>query len=81
VGELSHFAFVRRNFFATPVLTQVLPFNVPLVRIGCNLMLGPPRSPFYGGIANLPASLSDGTLAFQMRRLAEVGRCAIVARR
>jgi hypothetical protein len=29
-------------------------------------------------LANLATSLSDGTLAFQMQRLAEVGRCAIV---
>jgi len=29
-------------------------------------------------LANLATSLSDGTLAFQMPRLAEVGRCAIV---
>jgi ERCC4 domain-containing protein len=29
-------------------------------------------------LANLASSLSDGTLAFQMQRLAEVGRCAIV---
>jgi ERCC4-type nuclease len=29
-------------------------------------------------LANLATSLSDGSLAFQMQRLAEVGRCAIV---
>lgn len=29
-------------------------------------------------LANLASSLSDGTLAFQMQRLAEVGRCAVV---
>ena len=29
-------------------------------------------------LANLAASLSDGSLAFQMQRLAEVGRCAVV---
>lgn len=29
-------------------------------------------------LANLATSLSDGTLAFQMQRLAEVGRCAVV---
>ena len=29
-------------------------------------------------LVNLAASLSDGTLAFQMQRLAEIGRCAIV---
>jgi hypothetical protein len=29
-------------------------------------------------LANLASSLSDGTLAFQMQRLAEVGRCALV---
>jgi ERCC4-type nuclease len=29
-------------------------------------------------LANLATSLSDGTLAFQMQRLATVGRCAVV---
>ncbi len=29
-------------------------------------------------LANLATSLSDGTLAFQMQRLAEVRRCAVV---
>ena len=29
-------------------------------------------------LANLAASLSDGSLSFQMQRLAEAGRCAVV---